>query len=104
LQTQVVSGTSAFAKDLIHDTLDRRLGVDCYIAFRDILFRGMQPHNQLSFVRFAAEFIFRSLGKSSLQRVDVDVEYKNPIEQFNELVEIPRASAEKRLCEAPIRN
>ena len=86
---------AALFQNLIHDVFNRRSGVDYDSTLRDIFFRCVQLPDELPFGRSSAPLSFRPLGKPSGQRVKIDLENKNPVEQINEAREIPRAATEE---------
>ena len=79
---------AALFQNVIHDAFNRRSGIDCDTTLRDILFRCMQSPNQLSFTRLSTKLVFWSPGKPPIQRVEIDVENENLVEQINEAVKI----------------
>ncbi len=78
----------ALSQNLIHDAFNRRSGIDYDTALRDIFFRCMHSPNQLPFARLCTKLVFWSPGKPPVQRVEIDVENENLVEQINEVVEI----------------
>ena len=85
----------ALLQNLIHNAFNRRSGVNYDTTFRDIFFRCVQLPNELPFDRSPAPLGFSPLGKPSGQRVQIDLENENPIEQINEARVIPGAAAEE---------
>ena len=58
----------------------------------------MQSHNEFPFTRSSAPFVFRSDGKTPVQRVQIDFKNENSIEEIDETVEIPGTATKERGC------
>ena len=82
-------------QNLIHDAFNRRSGIDDDTTLRDISLRCVQSRNQLPFARLSTKLVFWSPGKPPVQRVEIDVEDENLVEQINKAGEIPGAAAEE---------
>lgn len=48
----------------------------------------MQSYNHCSFCWFSIKLVFISVGKPTLQRVQIDVENENSVKQVNKMIEI----------------
>ena len=79
---------SAFRENPVNNDSKRRRGVDAHGVLWNILFRCMQPRNQLPLGRSSAKLVFRPCGKPPVQGVKIDVEDEDPVKQINEQVEI----------------
>ncbi len=81
-------GLSASRENLVNNDRKRRCGVDPNGIPWNILFRCVQPRNQLPFGRSSAKLVFRPSGKPPVQGGGIDVEDEDNVKQINEMKEI----------------
>ena len=76
---------TAFRQDRAHDGVDGRGSVDRYRVLRDILLRSMQSRDQRPLDCPSAKLVFWSPGKPPAQRVGIDLEHKDLVEEVKKL-------------------
>jgi hypothetical protein len=94
--SSITLAVSSFAltDDLVNKLFEWDGSVDHDAVARDLSFRLVQSHNDFPFRWFAAPLVHSAI-KPAVQRVQVDLEDEDTVEQGHELREVPRAAAEE---------
>ncbi len=88
-------GLARVTEDLVDDVRERAGCVDHHARRWDVFLRPVEPDDEVALGRLGAPLVQWSLIQTFMQRVDVDVEDEDLIEQIEELMKVAGPTAEE---------